>query len=79
MTSTQLLEPQADQPTGSTIRDACYCGQCKLPLGAERVLGRRHAWCPHCSQVVVTSWFQVDGWTLGVTVLLYACVVFRLV
>ena len=44
--------------------------QCKKPLTTGRVMDKRHAWCPKCREIVDTSAFQVQSWTVGVTVVL---------
>lgn len=56
----------------------CYCGQCKKPLTASRVMDDSHAWCPRCKSIVTTSWFQVPSWVMGGTVLTYAIFTFWL-
>ena len=48
----------------------CYCSNCKSALDQSSVIDDRHAWCPDCTAVVKTSWFQVPSWTVGVVVLL---------
>ena len=51
---------------------SCYCGRCKKSLSASRVLDSQHAWCPRCQVFVHMAGFQMQSWTIGVVVLLFA-------
>ncbi len=64
------LDPANFKLTPLPVYSPCYCNQCKQPLASAGLVEDNLAWCPDCKQLVITSYFQVPAWVVGVVVLL---------
>lgn len=51
---------------------ANLCARCKQGIDNRAILGPNQAWCGNCHDVVQLSSFQVQGWVMGVVVILAA-------
>ena len=54
------------------------CAKCKHSVDRDRIVDNDTAWCSRCFDIVHLSAFQIQGWILGVLVVLTAIVHFDL-
>ena len=52
--------------------DSFVCSHCRRRIDRTRIVGRNTAWCSHCQDAVQLSCFEIQGWILGVLLVLAA-------
>ena len=52
------------------------CSKCKHEIDSQRIIGQNTAWCLRCRDAVQLSAFEIQGWILGVLVVLTTIVHF---
>ena len=52
------------------------CAECKNNIDRCRIIGPNTAWCSYCRDSVQLSVFEIQGWILGVLVILTTLVHF---